>query len=526
MSSFEVAEPILNGPFDEPVEYWQIEEGHAPERKLGRRSAGYFYRDPKAPPPEPGAPARGAWVELTLVNLIRERLAQWRDLGYPGATRTTRQLLDYWQRDGRQNRLFFAQLEAAETVVFLKEGRGDLLQGVAIPPDLAGDDVETFLRYACKMATGSGKTTVMGMLIAWSILNKVASRGDARYSDVALVVCPNVTIRERLQELDPSRGEASIYRTRDLVPPELMPSLRRGRVLVKNWHDFERKGMSAGSRVQKNGVPVVENATIKIGAKTTSGRGGRYFTAQAFDIAVDSGQFRVLDDRRPDKPEVLVEETRFVESDARLMQRLLREVGGKQNILVFNDEAHHAYRIRGASVEDALFDASSLDEEREDELERESTIWIDGLDRIHRNRRINFCIDLSATPYFLQRAGEDTNKVFPWVVSDFGLTDAIESGLVKIPQLAVADTTGADQAAYFNIWRWIMGQLTAAERGGKRANPKPEAVLKWAAPPIELLGSQWEALRKEWDEDSDEDRPPVFILVCKNTKLAGTLYEW
>jgi type III restriction enzyme len=526
VSSFEVAEPILNGPFDEPVEYWQIEEGHAPERKLGRRTAGYFYRDPKAPQPEPGAPARGAWVELTLVNLIRERLAQWRNLGYPGTTRTTRQLLDYWQRDGRQNRLFFAQLEAAETVVFLNEGRGDLLQGVAIPPDLAGDDAETFLRYACKMATGSGKTTVMGMLIAWSILNKVASRGDARYSDVALVVCPNVTIRERLQELDPSRGEASIYRTRDLVPPELMPSLRRGRVLVKNWHDFERKGMSAGSRVQKNGVAVVDKALIKIGATTTSGRGGRYFTAQAFDIAVDSGQFRVLDDRRPDKPEVLVEETRYVESDARLMQRLFREVGGKQSILVFNDEAHHAYRIRGASVEDALFDAGSLDEEREDELERESTIWIDGLDRIHRNRRINFCIDLSATPYFLQRAGEDTNKVFPWVVSDFGLTDAIESGLVKIPQLAVADTTGADQAAYFNIWRWIMSQLTAAERGGKRANPKPEAVLKWAAPPIELLGGQWEALRKEWDEDSDEDRPPVFILVCKNTKLAATLYDW
>ena len=105
------------------------------------------------------------------------------------------------------------------------------------------------------MATGSGKTTVMGMLAAWSILNKVNSRGDARFSDVVLVVCPNVTIRERLAELDPNRGDASIYRTADLVPADLMPSLRRGRVLVKNWHEFERKGMSAGSKVQKNGVP-------------------------------------------------------------------------------------------------------------------------------------------------------------------------------------------------------------------------------------------------------------------------------
>ena len=107
-------------------------------------------------------------------------------------------------------------------------------------------------RYACKMATGSGKTTVMGMLAAWSILNKVNSRGDARFSEVVLAVCPNVTIRERLSELDPNRGEASIYRTADLVPSDLMSSLRRGRVLVKNWHEFERKGMSAGSKVQKN----------------------------------------------------------------------------------------------------------------------------------------------------------------------------------------------------------------------------------------------------------------------------------
>ena len=127
------------------------------------------------------------------------------------------------------------------------------------------EGVEAFKRYACKMATGSGKTTVMGMLAAWSILNKVAARGDARFSDVVLVVCPNVTIRERLAELDPNRGDASIYRTRDLVPPHLMPSLRRGRVLVKNWHEFERKGMSAGAKVQKNGVPETVTPTIKIG---------------------------------------------------------------------------------------------------------------------------------------------------------------------------------------------------------------------------------------------------------------------
>src|SRR5205823_4199154 len=98
------------------------------------------------------------------------------------------------------------------------------------PRDEPSDDQRAngftgFRRYACKMATGTGKTTVMAMLAAWSILNKVNDRHDARFSDVVLVVCPNVTIRSRLRELDPRAGDASIYRTRNLVPPHLLPTL-------------------------------------------------------------------------------------------------------------------------------------------------------------------------------------------------------------------------------------------------------------------------------------------------------------
>src|SRR3990170_559614 len=132
MSSFEVGEPILNSPYEEPGEHWWIEEGRSPERRRGRRPAGYFYRDPKAPEPEEGQPTRGDWQPLELVNLVRERLAAWREAGYPGATRTTLELLRYWQREGRLQRLFFAQLEAAETIVFLAEARSDFLQGVEV----------------------------------------------------------------------------------------------------------------------------------------------------------------------------------------------------------------------------------------------------------------------------------------------------------------------------------------------------------------------------------------------------------
>ena len=211
---------------------------------------------------------------------------------------------------------------------------------------------------------------------------------------------------------------------------------------------------------------------------------------------------------------------RYVESDTALVNRVLgREVGGKQNILVFNDEAHHAYRIR-ARRPDEDGRRSVGEEEEAEEFFKEATVWVDGLDRIHKLRGINFCVDLSATPYFLGRVGQETNRPFPWVVSDFGLIDAIESGLVKIPQLAVRDTTGAEIPGYFNIWRWILPQLTPAERGGKQGSPKPEAILKWAHTPIAMLGGLWEETREEWAQAKDDPRPPVFILVCKNTKIA------
>jgi type III restriction enzyme len=166
------------------------------------------------------------------------------------------------------------------------------------------------------------------------------------------------------------------------------------------------------------------------------------------------------------------------------------------------------------------------EEEAADTFAKEATVWVDGLDKIHRLRGINFCVDLSATPYYLGRVGQATNRIFPWTVSDFGLTDAIEAGLVKIPQLAVRDTTGAEVPGYFNVWRWIQGKLTPAERGGKSGGPKPEAILKWAHTPIVMLAGLWDQLRQEWDAHREDPRPPVFILVCKNTKIAKVIYDW
>lgn len=547
MKNYQVPEPILNSPFAEPEAHWLIREGEEPQRLPGRRAAMYYYRDPKATPEKYDGNAAGIAIELKLVNRIRERVKAWRAAGYPGVTRTSYELLQWWRRDGRDDchRLFFAQLEAAETIIFLIEARPDFRHGVEIPRDDPGGEkraggYEGFVRYGCKMATGTGKTTVMGMLAAWSILNKVNDPRDARFSDVVLAVCPNVTIRQRLREVDPDEGEASVYRTRDLVPVDLMPRLTQGRVLVVNWHVFAPQSMQVGgvsSRVIKAGEPQLTRETVTIGNKTTNARGKRYMTREAFEASVSAGKITVVEggekfDGDGNLVKVTVESFRYVESDARLVNRLLRGSGGKRNILVMNDEAHHAYRIkREGPLEEEDVEPFG-EEEAATEFFESATVWMDGLDRIHKHLRknkggINFCVDLSATPYYLARAGQATNRPFPWVVSDFGLIDAIESGMVKIPQLAVRDTTGAAIPGYFNIWQWILPQLSPAERGGSKASPKPEAIMKYAHHPIAMLGGLWEEARQEWIARQSEDpRPPVFILVCKNTQIAGVIYDW
>ena len=539
MNAHEVPEPILSSPFEEPREHWRITEHDPPERRVGRRPAMYFYRRPgreSSPDREGGGTAIG----LKLVNRIRAKLAEWRPLalrGEGGVTRTTMELLRHWRRDGRRHRLFFAQLEAAETIIFLTEARTDFLQGIDVPLDQPGEEaraagMRAFRRYACKMATGTGKTTVMGMLAAWSILNKVTDRGDRRYSDVVLVVCPNVTIRNRLEELKPQggRGEPVPHpRPRPLAPHAAARAgtCARHQLARVRAEDGPGRGPVGESAARRARGPDPgdhpDRPEDDDGARNTLPDPGRSRTAEGDRLGHRAR-------RAPGpagEPEVgLGGSFRHVESDAKLIERVLgREVGGKGNLLVMNDEAHHAYRIRRAEPDEHEEDLFGEEDDGE-AFCREATVRVDGLDRIHKHRGINQCIDLSATPCYLGRVGQDANRPFPWVVSDFGLVDAIESGLVKIPQLAVRDTSGSTVPGYFNIWRWILPRLTPAERGGRRATVKPEAVLKYAHVPLAMLGGLWDALREEWERREDESRPPVFIIVCKNTALAKVIHRW
>lgn len=155
-----------------------------------------------------------------------------------------------------------------------------------------------------------------------------------------------------------------------------------------------------------------------------------------------------------------------------------------------------------------------------------------GLNRIHqlvgggRRRGIRLCLDLSATPFYIQGSGNEVGKPFPWIVSDFGLLDAIESGLVKVPQLPVRDITGSPEASYFNVWRWVEQRAKEDGHGGTLS---PELVMTYATAPINQLAQDWHRRFLDWQKEQAGELhpvPPVFIVVCRDTRVARAVYDW
>jgi type III restriction enzyme len=143
------------------------------------------------------------------VPAIRQAVTRWRAGGYEGATRTSRDLLNHWfQADhrlpnGRSFRYHYFQREAVETLIYLWEVDGvrtrtDLLERYASTANLRLPKYDLFARYAVKMATGSGKTKVMSLAVAWQYLNAALSEGPD-YSKTFLLIAPNVIVFERLR---------------------------------------------------------------------------------------------------------------------------------------------------------------------------------------------------------------------------------------------------------------------------------------------------------------------------------------
>ena len=314
------------------------------------------------------------------------------------------------------------------------------------------------------MATGSGKTVVMAMLIAWAFCNRGKVPSDERFPRAALVVCPNLTIKERLQVLRPESPE-NYYDEFELIPTKLRPLLNSGKVLVTNWHKFAPE-----SPHSEGGSPYA---------------------------VVDKGE----------------------ETPDAFAKRVLGELYERAPIMVLNDEGHHAYRPK--ATEEKLSAAEKSEQQ-------DARVWVTGLDTINRACGVRFCVDLSATPFYIQGSGYPEGTPFPWLVSDFGLVDAIESGITKIPRLPVSDTTGRPEPKYFRLWRAVNELLQPAERlPGRAKKPKPEAVYLHAEDALRTLASQWKERYEYIQEASDakDKTPPVMIIVCDNTDISEMFFR-
>ncbi len=393
--------------------------------------------------------------KLELVETIRARVDAWREAGWPGVTIVTRNLLEHWHDDeAREYPFYFCQLEAIETLIWWVEAAPEYRQGIHVPGD--GGPWE---RLCNKMATGAGKTTVMAMIITWQVLNALTyPKRNKDFSKTIFIVAPGLTVKGRLQVLIPSVG--SYYDEFNLCPTEAMrQKLNQAEIAIENWHTL---------------MPAAEpkRSVVKKGA----------------------------------------------ESDEAFTKRVLGKLAGAKDIVIINDEAHHAYRKPAElkiSKKQAAEQGLDLDE---------ATRWIEGLDRIHKTRRIQRCFDLSATPFAPTGKASTDTALFEWIVSDFGLNDAIEAGLVKTPRVVVRDDALPDARTMRSKLYHIYRDPAVADDLNRKAQPH-EALPKLVQDAYTILGADWRAARKAWSDEGHHS-PPVMLTVCNRTETAARIERY
>jgi len=440
---------IINSPFERPTHYWRKSGDKKLEIEAGRRPAGYEIFDTR------NNTIRG--VELELVNRIRTRVDEWRAADYPGITSVTRRLLEHWNDpSARQNQFYFCQIEAIETLIWKVEASTEFKQGIDIPGD--GGAWE---RLCSKMATGSGKTAVMAMIITWQVLNALSyPKRTKDFSRAIFIVAPGLTVKERLQVLHPGHPN-NYYDEFSLCPNEVQrQKLNQVELQIENWHSL---------------MPLkeVDRSVVRKGA----------------------------------------------ESDEAYVRRVLGKLSGYRDLLIINDEAHHAYRQR-AEVKISKKEADELGIDLD-----EATRWIEGLDRIHKMRRIIRCFDLSATPFAPSGKTSTESALFEWVVSDFGLNDAIEAGLVKTPRVVIRDSALPNAQTYRSKLYHLYREPEVGEDLNRRGAEPHEALPQIVQEAYTLLGADWREAAIKWKEDGHAS-PPVMLTVCNRTETAARIEHY
>lgn len=504
-----IENPILNNPYEEPqLHYATNVEGELDygTQVQGRRAfTGADQAIPVRQKNQADLPGLGeafaAAHNNLLVNILRREVKAWREEGYQNTTRITRELLNFWfkndERDFTQ-RLFFAQQEAIETAIWLNEVAEKSNVGQRILSDLQSAQSLTgnLPRQAFKMATGTGKTVVMAALIVYHFYNRLEYRGDVRFADNFLLIAPGITIRDRLDVLrvDSRTGSESsdYYSLRHLVPNLWRRELTRlnHKIVIINYQALQPRALQGNKRSPFDG-----------------------------------------------KRDRTGEKTEAKEDITLVIRRILGQFKPESRLLIINDEAHHCYLPKSDT-------RSAEGEDAKTENER-AAVWFSGIREISQRFKVRSIYDLSATPYYLTGSGHEPYTLFEWVVTDFGLIEAIESGLVKIPFLPIEDDTQAIESPVLReLYKHVKDELPAAGRKRKRAQAKAEGKTLKEEPPripetVKIAFKQfYEHYEKEYRTRAAstqasgrthlelDDSPPVFIVVCNNTSVSKEVYKY
>ncbi|HRD78060.1 MAG TPA: DEAD/DEAH box helicase family protein [Hyphomicrobiaceae bacterium] len=492
--------PILNSPYEPPTRHHALDKDGQPldqppvdgrrrselitpvpkPRKLLKRAgaaqASLGFSDPAGL-----STSEQEYNPTPIINEIRQHIETWRTIPNPadwGVTPATAQLLKHWRHHNFQGvRPFFCQTEAVETVIWMTEvaRREKRYRHLWTHVEGANKDANPeLMRLALKMATGSGKTTVMAMLIAWQTVNAVRSPTSTLFTRGFLLIAPGITIRDRLRVLLPQDAD-SYYRTRELLPPDMLPDIDRAKIVIANYHAFKRRETMDVS---------------KVGRALLQGRGEPVVT---------------------------------IETEGQMLQRACGELLAMKNVVVINDEAHHCYREKPGSDDEAEFKGEDKDEAKKNN--EAARLWISGIEALNRKVGVRAVYDLSATPFFLQGSGYAEGTLFPWTVSDFSLMDAIECGIVKLPRVPVADNLPeAEVPIYRDLWKHIGKEMPkkGAAKSGKLDPLSIPAELQTA---LYALYGHYVKTYEEWRKVGIAV-PPVFIVVCNNTSTSKLVYEW
>ena len=487
------AHPVVNSPYSEPRYHWKLGEdgqalsGENAELLEGRRTSASrtMVPDVKSTGSQSSLVQEGE--EHEFVNEVRKAVREWRQKGRPGLSRVSRNLLKHWElppdKNGPRKRLFFAQLEAIETLMWLHEVRvsvtGPFIK--RLEEENLGHN-EGCNRLAVRMATGTGKTMVMAMLIVWHTLLYLrgGKKHREKHAKTFIIITPGITVRERLQELDPSK-RGNIFDAVNLVPARYREDINQACVRVINFQAFRQRDPLEGASAE---------------------------------------QKKMFERRRRQKRDW----SEYREAYGTMLERVLNlpsaSKPGERNLVLLNDEAHHCYgdvpeatlarnRPRRDGRQAAPAEQPKLSKEAKAEAAK-ARQWFKILKGLHDQGRLVVAHDLSATPYYVSHQWIR----FPWIVSDYDLHEAMEAGLVKIPRVPVSDDVGTEDVQLRNLYKNTHPKKL-------QRNPMSHLVEK----AMETLYNSYESRVHDW-RVAGHEHLPVLIIVANNISNAIALYDW